>query len=62
MLQRLIDEQGGLPARLDGMTRTCREQQDSPEYRSLRAALEREAQGADPAAAVFPAPCEADGL
>ena len=59
MLRRLITEHGGLPMRLDGMTRTCREQQDSPEYSALRTTLERYAAGEVPVDAVVSAPCDA---
>ncbi len=59
MLQRLIDEHGGLPVQLDGMTRTCREQRDSAEYQALRASLEQERRGEAAPDAVFAAACDA---
>ncbi len=58
MLQHLIDEHGGLPVRLDGMTRTCREQRESAEYQTLLASLEQERRGDAAPDAVFAAACD----
>jgi hypothetical protein len=58
-IQGMIDEHGGLPVRLDGMSQTCHEQMDSPEYRSLRARLDRYAAGQSPLSEVITAPCDA---
>lgn len=55
----LVEETGGLPVRLEGMSATCRQQRASEEYRLLRARLERYAEGAIAADAVIPAPCDA---
>jgi hypothetical protein len=40
MMAKLIEDHGGLPVRLDGMTRSCREQADSAEYRLVRSRLD----------------------
>ncbi len=39
-IAKLIEDHGGLPMRLEGMTRSCREQFDSPEYRQVRSRLD----------------------
>jgi len=58
-LQRLIEDQGGLPRQLEGMATTCHAQQASAPYRAFRARLERYAEGALPVEAVLPAACDA---
>jgi hypothetical protein len=58
-LRKLIEQRGGLPMRLEGMTMTCRQQQESPDYRALRARLEDFSAGRAPAQTIFPAPCDA---
>ena len=40
IIRELIEQTGGMPVRLKGMTRTCREQMDSPEYRAVRSRLD----------------------
>jgi hypothetical protein len=62
ILRGMIEANGGLPVRLDGMTRTCREQQDSAEYRQMRSVLDQYGRGEAPAAAVIGAPCDAASL
>lgn len=62
VLRRMIEEHGGLPVKLDGMTRTCREQSDSPEYQRLRGLLDRYGRGEAPVEDVLPAPCDAASL
>jgi hypothetical protein len=59
MIAKLIDEGGGLPVRLEGMTRTCREQMDSPEYRAIRAGLEDYGAAKAGAESVVAAACDA---
>jgi hypothetical protein len=39
-MAKLIEDYGGLPIRLPGMTRTCREQIDSPDYRLVRSRID----------------------
>ncbi len=58
-LATLIEENGGQPVRLDGMTRTCREQLESPEYRQVRSRLDDYAAGRAEPDAVFVQPCDA---
>ena len=61
-IQHVIDEQGGLPVKLEGMDRTCHEQSASADYQALGAKLQRFAAGELPAEAVFPQPCDATDL
>ena len=58
-MTKLIEDHGGLPIRLEGMTRTCREQIDSPEYRSVRMHLDAYGAGRSDLDTVVPQPCEA---
>lgn len=58
-MSALIGEHGGLPVRLDGMTRSCREQVESPEYRLVRGRLDAYAAGHSTADAVMAQPCDA---
>ena len=58
-MAKLIEDKGGLPMRLDGMTRSCREQADSPEYRSIRTRLDDFSAGKLASDAVVDAPCDA---
>jgi hypothetical protein len=59
MMTKLIEDNGGLPVRLDGMTRTCREQMDSPEYRTVRSRLDDYAAGKVGPDTVVPRACDA---
>jgi len=59
VMAKLIDDNGGLPVRLEGMTRTCREQIDSPEYRQVRGELDAYAAGKAGPDAVVAQPCDA---
>lgn len=61
-IRTLIDDNGGLPIRLEGMTRTCREQIDSPEYRAVRERLDSFAAGKSGPDAVVPQQCDADAI
>lgn len=61
-IRTLIDDNGGMPIRLQGMTRTCREQTDSPEYGAVRERLDAYAAGKSGPEAVVPQPCDADGI
>jgi hypothetical protein len=58
-MQRLIEDNGGLPRELVGMGTTCHAQQTSEGYRSFRALLERYQAGGVGAEAVIPAGCDA---
>ena len=59
MMAKLIEDTGGLPVRLDGMTRTCREQRDSADYRAVRARVDDFAAGKTGADSVVPQACDA---
>jgi hypothetical protein len=59
VMAKLIEDNGGLPVRLEGMTRTCREQIDSPEYRQVRGELDAYAAGKAGPDAVVAQPCDA---
>lgn len=59
MMAKLIENNGGLPVRLEGMTRTCREQIDSPEYRAVRSRLDEFATGKSGPNEVVAQPCDA---
>jgi hypothetical protein len=59
VMAKMIEDTGGLPIRLDGMTRTCREQRDSPEYRLVRSRLDDYAAGKSGPDAVIAQPCDA---
>jgi hypothetical protein len=59
VMAKMIEDNGGLPVRLDGMTRSCHEQMESPEYRSVRSRLDAFAAGKAGADSVVPQPCDA---
>lgn len=56
---KLIEDYGGLPVRLEGMTRSCREQADSPEYRLIRSRLDDYSAGRVGSDSVVAQPCDA---
>jgi hypothetical protein len=58
-MKQLIEENGGLPRELVGMSTTCHAQQASEAYRGFRALLERYQAGGVTAEAVIPAACDA---
>ena len=58
-IAKLIEDKGGLPVRLDGMIRSCREQADSPEYRSIRSRLDDFSAGKVTSDVVVDGPCDA---
>ena len=58
-MQRLIEDNGGLPRELAGMSTTCHAQQVSEGYRDFRALLERYQAGSATVQAVIPASCDA---
>ncbi|HUB16682.1 MAG TPA: hypothetical protein VMB34_32410 [Acetobacteraceae bacterium] len=58
-INKLIETNGGLPVQLAGMTRTCREQMDSPKYRELRRRLDAYSAGKLKADGVVAQPCDA---
>ena len=58
-MQRLIEDNSGMPRELVGMSTTCHAQQASEGYRSFRALLERYQAGSATVQAVIPASCDA---
>jgi len=62
MMDSMIEEHGGLPIRLEGMSATCHAQQASDDYKRFRSLLDQYAQGSLPAEAVIAAPCDAPDL
>jgi hypothetical protein len=62
VMARLIEDNGGLPVRLEGMARTCREQIDSPEYQAVRHHLDDYVSGKLTAEAVVDGACEAEEI
>ncbi len=62
MMNSMIEDHGGLPMRLDGMSTTCHAQQASDDYKQFRSQLDQYAQGSLPAEAVIAAPCDAPDL
>jgi len=58
-MAKLIEDNGGLPVRLDGMTRTCREQSETAEYQAIRARLDAFSAGKLGVDGVVPAACDA---
>jgi hypothetical protein len=58
-INKLIEMNGGLPVRLAGMTRTCREQMNSPQYRALRSRLDAFSAGKLKADAIVEQSCDA---
>jgi len=59
---QLIEANGGLLTKVEGMTMTCREQQHLPEYLALADRLDKYAAGQATALEAIPAPCDADTL
>lgn len=58
-LENMVESNGGLPMRLDGMSMTCHEQQASETYRQFRDRLEQYSEGGLTAEDVLAAPCDA---
>jgi hypothetical protein len=61
-MAKLIEDNGGLPLRLEGMTRTCREQSETPEYQAIRARLDAFAAGKTGVDGVVPEACDATAV
>ena len=59
-IKALIEETGGVPMRLPGMSQTCRERQAEPDYVAARAKLDRYSDGELKLADLLPAGCDAD--
>ncbi len=58
-INTLIEERGGLPDRIDGMTVTCHEHQTSPSYVRLRDKLNAYSEGLANFDAIIPGECDA---
>nr|WP_294517709.1 hypothetical protein [uncultured Rhodopila sp.] len=61
-MAKLIEDNGGLPVRLEGMARTCREQSETPEYQAIRARLDAFSAGKISVDGVVPAACDASEI
>jgi hypothetical protein len=61
-MAKLIEDNGGLPVRLEGMTRTCREQMDSTEYQQVRGRLDAYSAGKADVDSVVGAACDATDI
>jgi len=61
-IQAMIDEHGGLPIRLAGMSQTCREQRESEPYQALRSRLEAYDDGALKSLDLITAACDAETI
>lgn len=59
IMAHMIEDNGGLPNRLQGMTRTCHEQANSAEYRAVRSRLIDFSAGRAGPDAVVPQACDA---
>ncbi len=62
IMEELIETHGGLPVQLEGMSRTCHEQQADAGYRAFRERLDQYTQGGLAAGAVIAAPCDASEI
>lgn len=59
IMAKMIEDNGGLPNRLQGMTRTCHQQADSAEYRAVRSRLNDFSAGQAGPDTVVPQACDA---
>jgi hypothetical protein len=59
---QLIEANGGLLTKVEGMSMTCREQQHLPDYLALAAKLDQYAAGQLTAVDVAPSPCDAENI
>ena len=60
LIKKLIDETGGVPVRLPGMSETCRQCQSGPDYVEARAKLEQFSQGKLKPEDIVSEPCDAE--
>ena len=58
-IKRIVEERGGLPDRIEGMSVTCREHQDSPAYVEMRDKLDAYVEGRMAPEAIIPGGCDA---
>jgi hypothetical protein len=61
-INAMIEQNGGLPTRLEGMSQTCHEQHSSDAYRALRSRLDDYAAGKATAQSIVPESCEAETI
>ena len=61
-MDKLIEDHGGLPNTLEGMTSTCHGTQSGEDYRKLRERLEAYSQGQGSLESIIPASCDADEM
>ena len=61
-INAMIEQHGGVPNRLEGMTQTCNEHRAADAYRAVRSRLDQYAAGKATAEAVVPEPCEAETI
>jgi hypothetical protein len=59
-MDKIIEERGGLPNKIEGMTTTCHEQQSTPAYVQMRDKLDAYVEGKTEANAVIPGGCDAE--
>jgi hypothetical protein len=58
-INKIVEERGGLPNRIEGMTTTCHEHQSSPDYVQLRDRLDAYVEGQMEPNAIIPGDCDA---
>ena len=61
-MRSMIERQGGLPMRLDGMNATCHAEQASADYQALRSKLQAFDEGRVDAAAIIGEACDAEQI
>jgi hypothetical protein len=61
-MDKIIEEYGGLPDKIEGMGVTCREHQSAPGYVQLREKLEAYAKGQMKPDEILPGACDAEAF
>ncbi len=61
-IEDMIEQRGGLPVQLEGMSATCHAQEADAGYRKLRSQLLAYSAGSQPATSVLPSACDADAI
>ena len=61
-MRSMIERQGGLPMRLDGMNATCHAEQASADYQALRSRLQAFDEGRVDAAAIIGKACDTEQI
>jgi hypothetical protein len=57
-IKKIVEERGGLPDKIEGMTVTCHEQQSSPAYVQLHEKLDAFVEGKTEPNAIIPGGCD----